>query len=143
MNSLIADSYLLSITRNPHISRAASHRAFAFAAPRIYSRSTRCANIQYQTSPAPFSTLRIRSTHISAGCTTPATCVVATGLCPDPRHSPLPPSLAIPSATLMRPIEYSRVRRRRRNPTSYSRHRQGSRLCRETTRSRALSSGPF
>lgn len=64
MNSLITDSYLLSITRNPHISRAASRRAFAFAAPRIYSRSTRCANIQYQTSPAPFSMLRIRSTHI-------------------------------------------------------------------------------
>lgn len=52
MNSLITDSYLLSITRNPHISRAASRRAFAFAAPRIYSRSTRCANIQYRASPA-------------------------------------------------------------------------------------------
>lgn len=53
MNSLITDSYLLSITRNPHISRAASRRAFAFAAPRIYSRSTRCANTVSDEVPRP------------------------------------------------------------------------------------------
>lgn len=126
MNSLITDSYLLSITRNPHISRVASRRAFAFAAPRIYSRSTRCANIQYRTSLAPFSMLCIRSTHISAGCTTPATCVVAIGLCSDPSRHSLTPRDFVYHANASDWIFEGW--RQRRNPTSssYSGDRQGS-----------------
>lgn len=94
MNSLITDSYLLSITRNPHISRVASRCAFAFLPPPGFIHAPLVAQTySIGRSPAPFSMLRIRSTHISAGCTTPATCVVATGLYPDPRHnSPFPSS---------------------------------------------------
>lgn len=119
MNSLITDSYLLSITRNPHISRAVSRRAFAFAALQIYSRSTRCANIQY----------RMIVPHPSRHCVSGRCIYLSVAQHPQPvwwlQDYVLTPSVTVttppatPSATLMRSIEYSRVRRRR-NPTSYS-----------------------
>lgn len=110
---LITDSYLLSITHNPHISREASRRAFTFAAPWIHSRSARCANTRYQTEPcrALLDENQPMRCSVSAGSTTPATCggcrITLWPTVSPVRHSHPPRSV---STTMTRPIEYSRVR---------------------------------
>lgn len=96
-------SYLLSITRNPNISRKAYHRTFDFTRPidlftfhslhkhtvldEPFSYSCRCVYLSVAQHPQP---------------------AVAAGLHPDPRrgHPREPPR----SVTIMHPIEYSRVR---------------------------------
>jgi len=146
MNSLITDSYLLSITRNPHISRATSCRAFAFAALQIYSRSTRCANIQYRTIVS----------HPSRHCVSGRRIYLSVAQHPQPMWwlqdyvlTSLPVTVTLPPCGSIRHANvfdwiFEGAAWRRRNPTSYSPIRVlGCRFSGGTTILRAFSSDPF